>query len=132
MDFLTFVAVAGAISSAIGTLLQKYFERSKGKTETLEVRIDKLTAALKSSSQLVSEVESEIQARKELVVELQKDAEKYEKLISLNQEQVDAVAQVLQGELTKESGKSFKKSLLVNFIFFLLGASASWYFSVGT
>jgi cell division FtsZ-interacting protein ZapD len=101
------------------------------KKETLEDRVNKLTAALKESSQLVTEVEEEIQSRQQLVSELQKDAEKYQKLISINQEQVEAVAQLLQGELRKEGNKSFWKGVIANFIFFIMGAGLSWYLSKG-
>lgn len=122
---------AGVAASAISATLQSFFEKKGKKEETLEDRINKLTSALKDSSQLVTEVEKEIQSRQQLVSELQKDAEKYQKLISLNQEQVDAVAQLLQGELRKEGNKSFWKGVFVNFVFFIMGAGLSWYLSKG-
>jgi len=123
--------VGGATASALVGFAQGYLDakKNKGRKETIEERISKLTGALKDSSRLVAEIESEIETRKQLVEELQEDAEKHRKLISMNGEQVQAIAQVLGGELRKESKKSFWKGVGVNFIFFLLGASASWLFS---
>ncbi|EGR4363233.1 hypothetical protein QO227_21265 [Vibrio vulnificus] len=124
--------VVGAVASFVASGILDFISKtSKKKEETLEDRINKLTNALKESSHLVTEVETEIQSRQKLVQELQKDAQKYEQLIALNQEQVDAVAQVLQGELRKEGKSSFWKGVAVNFVFFILGAGTSWYFSAG-
>ena len=131
LDFLPIIATAGAVASVLASILTQYFERKHRGKETLEERINKLTSALSESSRLVTEVEREIQTRQNLVVELKNDAEKYQKLVSLNQEQVDAVAQLLQGELRKEGTKSFWMGFAVNFIFFVLGALVSWVTSHG-
>ncbi|MDZ4202068.1 MAG: hypothetical protein U1C96_08010 [Gallionella sp.] len=130
IEFISIVASGVAAAAASGAF-QSFFEKKGKKQETLEDRINKLTAALKESSQLVAAVEEEIQSRQQLVSELQKDAEKYQKLISLNQEQVEAVAQLLQGELRKENNKSFWKGVIVNFVFFIMGAGLSWHLSKG-
>ena len=127
LNLITAVTTAGAISSIIASIFEIYVLKKFRRPETLEIRINKLASALKESSKLVTEVESEISARQELVLELQKDAQRYEQLIHLNKEQVDAVAQVLQGELRKEGNKSLWRGAAVNFIFFVLGALLSWY-----
>ena len=120
------IAIAGGAASLASGIFAEFAQKRSRKSITLEQRIDKLTTALKESSRLVSEVESEIQSRQRLVSELQQDAERYKNLITLNQEQVDAVAQVLKGELRKEGRKSFWLGVFVNFVFFLLGAALSW------
>lgn len=125
------IPLIGVATSVIASGIFDVFSKKNKKEETLEDRINKLTSALKESSHLVSQVESEIQSRQLLVKELQDDAERYEKLVSLNQNQVDAVAQVLQGELRKEGKSSFWKGVAVNFVFFILGAGTSWYLSAG-
>jgi TolA-binding protein len=126
-ELITAVTIAGTISSIIAGLFEILVLKKFRRPETLEIRIKKLMSALKESSKLVTEVESEISARQELVVELQKDAQRYQQLIQLNKEQVEAVAQVLQGELRKEGNKSFWRGVCVNFVFFALGALLSWY-----
>ena len=130
MEFIL-LSVAGALSSVIVSVIQSFLVRNREKPETLEDRIAKLSSALKKSSRLVAEVEGEISKRQALVVELQNDADRYQKLVSLNREQVDAVAQLLQGELRREGTKSFWKGVLVNFVFFALGAVLSWYLGRG-
>jgi hypothetical protein len=65
----------------------------------------------KESSRLVGEVEDEISKRQSLVNELQQDADCYQKLVSINREQVEAVAQLLQGELRKEGRKRLGSGL---------------------
>ena len=123
------LTVAGALSSVIASIFDVYVIKRYRKPETLESRITKLSTALKASSKLVAEVEGEIAKRQSLVTELQQDAEKYQRLVTLNKEQVDAVAQLLQGELRKEGNKSFWMGVLVNFLFFGLGALLSWHFA---
>ena len=131
IDFIITVGT-GVVASAIAAIYQSLIEKKGKKAETLEDRINKLTTALKESSRLVTEVETEIQSRQHLVSELHKDAEKYQRLISLNQDQVDSVAQLLQGELRKEGNISFWKGVVVNFVFFIMGAALSWYLAKGS
>jgi hypothetical protein len=120
------VTLAGLLSSIAAGLIEIFVFKKYRKPETLEIRINKLSSALKESSRLVSEVEGEISKRQSLVAELQADAARYQRLVSINKEQVEAVTQLLQGELRKEGNKSFWKGVLVNFIFFGLGALLSW------
>lgn len=123
------LAISGTIASVVASLFEVYVQKKYRKRENLEARINKLSAALKESSRLVGEVEDEISKRQALVTELQQDAERYQKLVSINREQVDAVAQLIQGELRKEGRKSFWAGVAINFVFFSLGALLSWYLS---
>jgi hypothetical protein len=131
VDVSVILGVAGAAASILGSLLTEYFKQKKRGKETLETRIEKLTSALQESSRLVSEVEREIASRRDLVAELRRDADKYQNLVSLNRDQVDAVAQLLQGELRKEGNKSFWRGAALNFVFFAIGAAISWVASRG-
>lgn len=126
-DMILPVALAGLLSSIAAGLIEIFVFKKYRKPQTLEIRINKLSSALKESSRLVSEVEGEIEKRQSLVAELQADAVRYQRLVSINKEQVEAVTQLLQGELRKEGDKSFWKGVLVNFIFFALGALLSWH-----
>ena len=125
------MGVAGAATSLAASIISNYLMRGRQGKETLEDRINKLTSALQQSSHLVAEVEKEIETRKALVLELKKDADKYQNLVNLNKEQVDAVAQLLQGELRKEGSKSFWKGVIANFVFFIMGAAFSWFSTQG-
>ena len=127
VELITALAISGSIASIIASVVDVFVIRKFRKPETLEARIRKLSSALAESSRLVGEVESEISKRQALVSELQQDAERYQNLVSINREQVEAVAQLLQGELRKEGRKSFWAGVAVNFVFFSLGALLSWY-----
>jgi t-SNARE complex subunit (syntaxin) len=130
MEIIIALAVSsfGLITSIIATSAQRALEKelqSRGTKETIEERINKLTSSLQESTNLIAEVESEISERSALVEKLKKDAETYEQLVKLKASEVEAVAQLLRGELKKEGSRSFWKGVLVNFLFFALGLIAS-------
>lgn len=125
IEIIAQLAATGAAASFAASTIAYTLKNKNKKSETLDNRIEKLTNALQQSSHLISEVEAEIQSRSQLVAELKKDAEKYEKLVSINQEQVEAVAQLLNGELRKEGRRSFWGGFILNLVFFLLGSATS-------
>lgn len=71
-------------------------------------------------------LQKELGQRIELVEILKKEADQAEQIISLTEEQVKAFKNTLNQELEKESKKSFWQGVLVNFVFFILGAIASY------
>ncbi len=113
--------IIGAISSFIAALAQ----RKKTKEDDLESKINGLTSALSDSANLINHIQTEIESRHKLVEKLKADHEHYEKLVKLKESEVEAVAQLLRGELQKESKNSFIKSIAANFIFFVLGSAVS-------
>jgi chromosome segregation ATPase len=93
--------------------------------ETLDQRIAHLADSLAAASESISAVEAEIESRKQLVEELERDARTHEKLLRLRKSEVEAVAQTLRGELVREGRHSFRLGLAQNAVFFVLGAIAS-------
>ena len=125
-----FAGVAmGAVAAIVGALFQKFYRPKKEEEETLETRVDALTSSLGDATQLISQIESEIRGRSELAGKLREDVERYNQLKKLSAPEVEAVAQVLRGELKSEGSKSFWKGVVVNFVFFLLGAASSFLIS---
>ena len=128
MEFLTSVGigvgVAGLVTIIFAYITSKLLSRER-KTTTIEDRIATLTDSLKSSIEVISELESEIDNRSKMVSKLKDDAERYEKLKVLNEEQVEAIAQTFRGEIKSESKKSIWRNAIINFVvallFFLLG-----------
>lgn len=84
-----------------------------------------LSAPMKELNLLQLELEQRIK----LVEKLKEDAEQAEQIISMSEEQVSAVRKALNQELQKEGKKSFWQGVAVNFIFFILGAAASFIIS---
>jgi methyl-accepting chemotaxis protein len=124
MESLLTVVMVGFITSILERFVEKS-QRLAGKKETIEERIKQLTSSLQESTNLIAEVESEISERSALVEKLKKDAETYEQVVKLKGPEVEAVAQLLRGELKKEGSRSFWKGVAVNFLFFILGLIAS-------
>lgn len=125
---ITLIAAIGGAVATLGKIITQFLldEHREEKTETIEDRVSKLTRALQETTSLINNIEQEIKARSELATQLQEDAERYKQIVELKKPEVEAVAQLLRGELKAESSKSFWKGVFVNFIFFLLGAAASY------
>lgn len=88
---------------------------------TTQERITKLINALKSSTELISAIDQEIKERQQLVTKLEQDLATYDEIVKLKESEVEAVAQLLRGELRKEGRKSLLQEILVNGFFFILG-----------
>jgi hypothetical protein len=70
-------------------------------------------------------MQKEIEERRAMVDNLRNDAETYRRLRDVNQKELEAVAQVLGGELRREGRRSFWVNFATNFGFFILGAAVS-------
>ena len=93
--------------------------------ETLDDRIERLTSSLYENVRVISEIEQEIKKRHATVTQLKADHERYSKLKEMDATDVEAIAQQLEIVVAIESKRSFWKSVLVNFTFFILGSSVS-------
>lgn len=112
------LAVALAL---VATLVVSGLSRDHQPTIDLPAKITLLTENLNKSAETIAEIERDIQQRHELVTKLQRDAEIAERVSKLNREQVDAIAQTLQGELEKRERNSFWWTFAYNLFFVLLG-----------
>lgn len=130
--------LASTLIGALFSFLYGFYQlrlrdkQAPGRKETIEERVGKLTDSLKEATSLINNIENEIKARSSLATQLQEDVERFNKLSELKKPEVEAIAQVLRGELAKEGNKAFWKGALVNFVFFLLGAAASWIINILT
>lgn len=118
------VGILGILLSMFGAFIE-YGGRKKQTKKNLKDKIKKLTTALSESVHLIDNIQGEINKRHKLVTKLKEDHEHFESLIKLKEPEVEAVAQLLRGELQKEGRSSFLKGIIVNFIFFVLGSSVS-------
>jgi hypothetical protein len=125
---LTFII--GVVLAIAGTALSVVLEvsqqrRDRAKAPTLEVRIKTLVRALQVASASVSEIETEIFKRREMVEKLKEDVKYYEQLKVLNEAQVEAIASTLRAEMGRSQRRSLYISAAVTFVvalvFFMLG-----------
>ena len=117
----------GLIASVIAALLQIILRHRKG--ETTQDRINRLAKSLAGAVQLINQIEKEIEERRSLVTKLQNDIHTYKRIASLNRSEVEAVSQLLRGELRREGGRAFWKTAAVDFLFFVLGAGITMVFN---
>ena len=115
------LAVIAVLAAVVGSLVFDYFSVKRRVEETTEHRISKLTKALTDASRAISEMESEIKTRSSVVEKLRADAEFYERLAGLKKDELEAVGQVLRGELRREGRHALWRSALVNGLFFTSG-----------
>ena len=92
---------------------------------SLESRIEQLSESLADAAQIISAIESEVDARQELVARLQEQRVVAEAAAELNQEQVDAIAQILGNEVDRSSRQTFIRAVVLNIVFFVLGVGAA-------
>ena len=124
------MSVLGALlallaSASAGWIGWQSERRRKEKAPTLEDRIGILTESLKSSSSVISEIEVEIEKRRDIAERLKNDVQRYEQLKEITQSQVEAIAQTIRGEVLVESRKSIWRNAVITFVialvFFFLG-----------
>lgn len=73
----------------------------------------------------MQQIETEMNERRHLADQLREDVETYNHLKELNQEQIEAITQVVEDAATSEARRSFYGGIAVNFGFFVLGAVVS-------
>jgi hypothetical protein len=124
--FSIIAVVVAALASALWSGVENYLKQSRRtQGETIEDRVARLTQSLEEATGLIANIESEIKARSSLATQLQDDLDRYNNLITIKKPEVEAIAQLLRGELKKEGRSTFWKGFLINFLFFILGAGAS-------
>lgn len=123
--------VAGFIVSAVSLLATVALQvrvlkgrKARGR-ETVEERISSLVQALSGASKAIGDIEQEVAQRKELLERLRADAEKYQQLAALKEEEVAAVVQVVRGAVGEEGRRSFWRSTALSAGFFLAGSAVT-------
>jgi hypothetical protein len=76
---VTIIGIVGALLSFLLQFYETLRKKKRGKEETTENRIGRLTTSLREATDLINNIESEITARSSLVEKLQKDIDLYNK-----------------------------------------------------
>ncbi len=132
------IPIAALVAAILGLILilimlvMVFVAKKKKPNKSLEARIKALASSLTESAELINQVELEISEKEELLEKLKKDTDTYNALLSLKKEEIDAITKVLKSELKSQSKKSFWLNILINFLFFLLGAGASFLITILT
>lgn len=119
--------ILGVSSSIVYEVISAILKRKNiNKEDDITSRIKDVSTVLENSVQELGELQTELEERVKMVEKLKEGAEQAETIISLTEEQVKAVRTTLNNELQKEGRKSFWQGVIVNFVFFVLGAIISY------
>ena len=123
--------LTGLSASLIAAIFQRALKKEvhKDKNKDIAIKIQAISKSLSNSSNELIDIENQLKERISFVENLNTQAQKAEHIASLNQEQVNAINDLLGDNLKKESRKSFWQGVIVNFIFFVLGATVSFIIS---
>lgn len=120
------MAITGGIGASATYEILRYLLGDKTKEETIDQRIRRLSSSLIEAANLISQIETEIASRQALAEKLKNDIKIYEQITSLKQSEIEAVTQVLRKELKNENRRSFRDAVIVDFVFFVVGAGFSF------
>jgi hypothetical protein len=92
-----------------------------GRGEPTRGRVHKLIEALSEATRVMDAIRREVEVNQRLVDRLQADVKTHEQLLALHSSEVEAVAQVVAGEVRREGRRGLYAGFLVNAFFFGLG-----------
>jgi hypothetical protein len=122
----TIVTVTGAAFVALSVpVFQHFFVTRNTSAPDLPARISTLTTSLKGAAETIGAIEQEIKQRQVLVEQLEREADTASKLKTLNKEQLDAVAQVLKGEIQGDQRRNFWSAQGLAFFYAAVGVALS-------
>ena len=108
--------ILGVSSSIVYEVISTILKRKNiNKEDDITSRIKDVSTVLENSVQELGELQTELEERVKMVEKLKEEAE-----------QVKAVRTTLNNELQNEGRKSFWQGVIVNFVFFVLGAIVSY------
>jgi hypothetical protein len=85
----------------------------------------RFTASLKGAADTIGQIEEEIKQREALVQRLEEQADTAKKLSAMNKDQLDAVAQVLRGEIGRDERQNFWSAQALAFFYPAVGVGLS-------
>ena len=122
-----FVDILSVVIGIRSTTLKKILEKTnllkleETSTQALADKVADLSSTLRKSSELMSEIELEFAKQKELAEKWKDEASTSQNIVSLNQDEVDAVTKVFGGKLERESKKTNRKTLFWGAMFCIIG-----------
>lgn len=123
------VLISGMGASLGLTNVLKLIQKGKNSEPDISEKIEKVSSVLSQSSAELVDLQKELEGKLEFVNKLNEEANQAQNLLSLSHDQIEAIKTMLNQETQKENRINFWKSVLVNFIFFVLGAVASYIIS---
>ncbi len=124
------VLLAGmGVSVWLTDIILRLIQKGKQSEPDISEKIEKVSTVLSQSSGELANLQKELEGKLAFVNKLNEEANQAQNLLSLSHDQIEAIKTMLNQETQKENKSNFWKSVLVNFIFFVLGAIASYIIS---
>lgn len=114
-------AILGVDLKAIQKTLDKEELKKAGKLNISD-NIDAVSKKLEDSKEMIETALFEVEKQKALFEQMKKEAELSQQISSMNQEQIDALNEVLEKTLNRQDKKTFPKTFLWNLFFCVLSA----------
>lgn len=111
-------ALLASMTASVLEPLLTYFWKNP---PTLQDRIQDLTGSLNDAAEVIGSIETEIEARRSLVADLERKAQAAEALSEVNKEAFDAAAQVLRGEIERNEREGAWWDVAKNVFYIVLG-----------
>lgn len=109
------------IMIASGSFSLLFISPNNTNESDISIRIENISTDLLKASSELSLIQQELEARIETVESLKAEAEIAENMISLSEEQVNAVQAKIHQEVDANSSKNLLQNILISSFFFLLG-----------
>jgi hypothetical protein len=119
------VTLIGFVFITASVYVSQHFFYPKEKLPDLPARISTLTESLNGAAKTIDAIEHEIKQRQALVEQLEREADTASKLKTLNKDQLDAVAQVLKGEIQSDQRQNFWNAQALAFFYAAVGVALS-------
>ena len=114
--------IVSILLGIVGAIVSYYFSKRSAKNEEkTSVRIDRLSSVLKKASSEIEELENEVKNKSKRLQELDDHSKRLEGLLSLKEEQVEAIRQELRATLKENSRSSRIWTILIGAIWFIVG-----------
>lgn len=129
---LTIIAWTAALASSVVLFISIVRSRKRRKYgyltrlvegKSFESRVRLYMGAVQMSVQALRQLDLEIEERRKIVEELQKNASLSKSMLNLGQEQVDAVMNIVNNALNEDRKKTFRLNIIISGASFMLGAS---------
>lgn len=120
-NVVSLIAIIAIFASFAVVLIPRSLDTVETSNEDISTRIEKISNNLEEVSSELLNIQKELEDRIEYVENLKKEAEIAENVISLSNEQVNAIQAKLSQEIETNSGKNFFQSISISAFFFVLG-----------
>lgn len=118
-----FKILSALLGVDLRSLVRAFDKKTKNhNNHEISENIDAVSHKLTESKEIIENALLEIEKQKKLFEKMKEEAEISQQVSSINQDQVNALNQLLEGTLNKQEKKSSRKNILLNLFFSVLGA----------